>query len=246
MAYDFSFDNYSRNRYGNAGWSIGANSTVSGGVSSSAYKARFSALEEAANWNAYGSLASAGIQVASTLFSAYSQRKTAKYQQKIAQAQARIQANSYAAEAVSYEQTAQRLAQAYGAQEYETIRQQESYLEDMTADAAIRGGAMEGTNTAMISAQAAEFSRSNSYARLANEREQASYMNMAAQSMQNARNAIAGGKMQARSIKSSASAATTASMLNLTSGLIGTFSNYQNTKLNIGLQRQLFNMAGAY
>lgn len=246
MAYDYSFSNYVRNGY--AGSSLSANVSVGGssGVVSSAAKNRLSALDTAANWNAYGSLASAGIQIASTMFGAYSQRRLARYQQRIAKAQARIQANAYAAEAVGYEQTAQRIAQAYGAQEYETLRQQESYLEDMTADAAIRGGAMEGTNTAMISAQAAEFARSNSYARLANEREQASYMNLAQQSMSNAHNSIVGGNMQARSIKASASAATTASMMNLTSGLLGTFTNYQNTKLNIGLQKQLFNLAGAY
>lgn len=180
----------------------------------------------ASNWNAWGSAIGIGATVVGGLFSMYYSNKAAKAQARLAKAQARIQANEYAAQAVSYEYTAQRIAQAYGAQEYESVRQQNAYLESMVVDAAVRGGAMEGTNAYMIDAQEKEFARENAYNRTASEREQANYILAAAQSMQNAKNVLAAGRVEAASIRSQNRANLASGFMNMISGTLNIANNY--------------------
>lgn len=206
-------------------------------------------LNTASSVNGYAAVGSAVLQIGGTMLSMYNNRKMAKYQARIARANAKMQANQYAAEAVGYEMTARRLAQAYGAQEYEAIRQQNAYLEDMSLDAAIRGGAMEGTNRYLIAAQEQEFARGNAYGQLANAREQANYMTAAAQSIQNAKNAYAAGEVTAKGIRAQERASRISSVLNMTASLVGTASNYATTESNINAHRELYKLntqANAY
>lgn len=195
-----------------------------------------SAITTATNANTFSAWAggiSAGLSLINTGVSLYFGNKTARYQARLAKAQARIQANEFAAESVAYEQTAQRIAQAYGAQDYETRRQQESYLEDMALSAAVRGGTMEGTNSYLIAEQSREFERSNAYAELANARQQANYMSAANQSLQNARNAVQTGNIQARTIRSGARVNLITGALNMVgSGLSAASSIYGNYAMN--------------
>lgn len=194
------------------------------------------AADTAANANAFSAWAG-GIGLASSLVgtgvSLYFGNKTARYQARLARAQARIQANEYAAEAGAYAQTAQRIAQSYGAQDYEARRQQNAYLEDMALSAAVRGGSMEGTNSYLIAEQTREFERSNAYAEMANARQQANYMAAANQSLENARNAVALGKIQSRTIRSGARVNLATGALNMmSSALSGSASIYGNYAQN--------------
>lgn len=193
-----------------------------------------SGMNAASAWNLGGAVFSTALQIGSSLISSHYSKKIANAQARIAKAQAQIQANQYAAEGVGYEMTARRIQEAYGQQEYETIRQQESYMQDMELDAAVRGGAMEGTNSYMIAQQAKEFERSNAYASLQNDREQANYMLAANQSYLNAQSALTGGTITAASIKSQASYNNAANYMNLGSGLLNTWSNYawRNYQIN--------------
>lgn len=184
-------------------------------------------------WNTGASLASAGITTASSLYGMYMNRKIAKQQARLAKAQARIEANNYAAEAVGYEQSAQRLAQAFGEEEYLRVRQQQSYLEDMTMDAALRGGAMEGSNAYAIQAQGREFDMENAMAERANAQEQANYITAANQAMDNARNAILNGNAEAKSIRSSERSSRVASLMNLSSSLLNTATSWYDRKTSI-------------
>jgi hypothetical protein len=195
-----------------------------------------SAAESAASANtfsAWSGAIGAAASIASSGISLYFGNKTAKYQARLAKAQARIQANELAAESVANEQTAQRLSQAFGAQDYETRRQQQSYLEDMALSAAIRGGAMEGSNSFLIAEQAREFERSNAYAELANARQQANYMAAAQQGLDNARNALRIGNIEARNIRSTARANLATGIMNIAgSALSGASSIYGNYAMN--------------
>lgn len=173
---------------------------------------------------AVGGIAMAGYTLAMTAMSLGAQHSIAKSQARVAKAQAQLQASQYAAEAVGYEVAAERLKDAFAAQEYETIRQQNAYLEDMTVDAAVRGGAMEGSNTYMIAEQAREFERGNAYARLQNAREQANYITAAQQSYANAENVIATGNANATAIKSSA-------RVNLATGLVSAVGSFAGSAL---------------
>lgn len=224
--------------------------TSAAGAASNA--SAMSSLEAAQGFNLWGGIANMAINLGSSLYGMYQSDKIAKAQARLAKAQARIQANAYAAEAVGYEQTALRVAQAFGAQEYEIVRQQNAYLEDMALDAAMRGGSMEGTNRYMVSAQEKEFARGNAYARLANDREQANYMSAAQTSMSNAKNAIVAGNIQARSIRSQAQADRTAQFIGLTGSLVGSAANvsqqyygYEYKKDMLSLQQKYFNLAAA-
>lgn len=213
-----------------------------GGLGSSGLDTQMASnFASANNWNTWGSAIGLGATVVGGLFSMYYSNKAQKAQERLAKAQARIQANEYAAQAVSYEQTAQRIAQAYGAQEYEAVRQQEAYLESMVVDAAVRGGAMEGTNTYMIAAQEKELERENAYNRLASEREQANYMNAAAQSLQNAKNAILGGKIEAASIRSQRRAGLASGLMNIASSSLGIVGNYMNRSNELAMQQTMYN-----
>lgn len=200
------------------------------------------ALNSASSANAYAAIGSVISQVGGTMLSLYNNRKMAKYQARIARANAKMQANQYAADAIGYEMTARRMAQAYGAQEYEAIRQQNAYLEDMSLDAAIRGGAMEGTNRYLIAAQEQEFARGNAYGQLANAREQANYMTAAAQSIQNAKNAYAAGEVTAKGIRAQERASRISSVMNMTASLIGTASDYAKTEADIDFKRNLYGL----
>lgn len=195
------------------------------------YNTASSQLDSAAGLNDF----QFGFNVAGAFSSAvgsglglYGQYKISKYQARVAKAQAQVQASQYAAEAVGYEVAAERLKDAFAAQEYETIRQQNAYLEDMTVDAAVRGGAMEGSNTYMVAEQAREFERGNAYARLQNAREQANYITAAQQSYANAENAIATGNANAKAIKSSA-------RVNLATGLISAGTNLIGSSIQSGI-----------
>lgn len=199
-------------------------------------------IQSANSWNnamPYVAAGGALISIGSSIYGAYSQNKIAKYQARIAKAQAQIQANNLAAESVSYEQSALRLAQAFGAQDYETRRQQNAHLEDMTLDAAIRGSSNEGTNAYMKQAQAAEFERSNAYAQLSNDRQQANYMSAANDALASAQSALAAGRIEARSIRSSARLNAVTGIVNSIGGSLGSFAqiygNYQSNKMNIAL-----------
>lgn len=208
------------------------------------YKDATSYLDTADSLNGWGLTAGvigslgSGIAQGIGLFAQY---KVAKYQARLAEAQARIEANQYAAEGVAAEINADRLKTAFAAEEYERIRQQEAYMEDMALDAAIRGGAMEGTNTQMISAQAKEFERGNAYARLQNQREQANYMFAAEQSYENARNAVAMGKANAKAIRSTARTNLMTGLMSVSTGTIAnlgqSYLGYKREQNNIKLQR---------
>lgn len=199
-------------------------------------------FDSAASWNLGSFGAGIGTQVGTTLLGLYTNNKLSKYQERIAKAQARIQANQYAAEAVGYEQTARRVAEAFGMQEYEIIRQQNAYLEDMRLDAAMRGGELDGTNRYVIAEQGREFERGNAYARTANEREQVNYMTAAAQSMDNARNAITSGKITASSIRSSRNLSAMSSLVNLGAGVLNSTIGYMTNANSINLQKQLYGL----
>lgn len=192
-----------------------------------------SSFSAAQNWNTGASLASAGITLGSTLYGIYMNRKIAKQQARLAQAQARIEANSYAAEAVNYEQSAQRLAQAFGEEEYLRVRQQKSYLEDMAMDAALRGGAMEGSNAYAIQEQGREFDMQNAMAERANAQEQANYISAANQAMDNARNAILSGNAEAKSIRATERSSRITSLMNMSSSLLNTATSWYDRKTSI-------------
>lgn len=185
-------------------------------------------------WNTSFSLAGAGITIIGGLYGAFADSRISKAQQRIVKAQAQAQANQYAAQSVSYQVEAQRLAQSFGAQQYETIRQQQAYIEDAKVNMAASGATMEGSNTYMIEAQQEEFDRQNYYADLENTRQQASLMTESNQALYNAQLALEGGQIQASLMKSQNKYQMATSFLNMGTNLLGIGSNWYDkySKIN--------------